>query len=46
MAGGFLKENLLSIFKGIVHAREVNAEAITRYLLQFLSKRDLSLEGD
>ena len=31
-------------FLGIVRARAVNAEAITGYLLQFLSERGLSLE--
>ena len=31
-------------YLGIVHAHEVNAEAITRYLLQFLNERGLSLD--
>lgn len=31
-------------FVGIEHAKEVNAEAITRYLLQFLREKGLSIQ--
>ena len=31
-------------FLGIIHAREVNAEALTRYLLQFLGDKGVSIQ--
>ena len=32
-------------FLGVVHVKEVTAEALTRYLLQFLRDKDIAIHG-